>query len=305
MTAVPRLRRSELSTPGSKPAMIAKAAASGADVVIVDLEDAVAPAAKADARANVIAAFNDLDWGRTARAYRINAVDSPWCHDDIIAVVTGARDRLDVVVIPKVMSPRDVWFVDDLLSQLERKLGLEHGRIGLEVLIEEAAALTNIDAIASSSPRLEALVLGVGDLAASLGMRLGHVGDVPAGAGDVWAYARHRLIAAARTAGLEPVDGPFGDFANADGFTASASSFAMLGGEGKWCIHPTQVAIANGVFAPTEMQLAQARAAVQAMNEAIQRGDGAASIDGKMIDAATARGFERLLARADAARSEP
>lgn len=295
-----RLRRSELTTPGSNPAMIAKAVATDADVVIIDLEDAVAPAAKVDARANVVAALTELDWGRSAWACRINSVDTEWCHDDIISVVTGSAGHLDVIVVPKVMGPRDVWFVDDLLRQLELKLGLEPGRIGLEVLIEEARAVTEVDAIAASSPRLEALVLGVGDLAASLGMRLGHVGEVPAGAGDVWAYARQRMIVAARAAGIDAIDGPFGDFGDTAGFTASATSFALVGGGGKWCIHPAQIPLANEVFAPTDAEVAQARAALDAVERAAERGDGAASLDGKMIDAATACGFEQLLARAAA-----
>ncbi|MGA9278257.1 HpcH/HpaI aldolase/citrate lyase family protein [Ilumatobacter sp.] len=297
---IPRLRRSELTTPGSNPAMIAKAVATDADVVIIDLEDAVAPDEKVAARSNVVHALLGSDWGRSARAYRINSVDTAWCHDDVIDVVSRAGAHLDVVVVPKVMAAREVWFVDDLLTQLELKLGLEPQRIGLEVLIEEAHALTAIDSIARSSPRVEALVLGVGDLAASLGMRLGHIGDVPDGAGDVWASARHRLIVAARAAGIEAIDGPFGDFRDDDGFGASASSFALVGGSGKWCIHPAQLEAANRIFAPSPAEVDEARAAVDAMNAAIDAGHGAASVGGKMIDAATARGFRHVLERAAA-----
>ncbi len=301
----PRLRRSELSVPGSNPAMIAKAVASEADVVVIDLEDAVAAQAKVDARMNVITALNDLDWGRSGRAYRINSVDTSWCHDDLIAVVTAAGRHLDVVVIPKVLGPREVWFVDDLLTQLELKLGLEPKGIGLEVLIEETRALVEVDAIAGSSARLEAIVLGVGDLAADQGMRLGHVGDVPAGAGDVWAYARHRTIVAARAAGIEAIDGPFGDFRNLEGFTASAASFALIGGSGKWCIHPSQLDAANRIFAPTAAEIAEAQAALAAVTEAGRAGNGAVSVDGKMIDAATERGFQKLLDRANACSTMP
>ena len=171
-----RIRRSELSTPGTSVKMIAKAAQSDADLVFLDLEDAVAPSQKEGARKNIIAALNDLDWGSSVRSYRINGVHTQWCHDDVIEVVSGAGANIDVIIIPKIKGPRDIWFVDDLLTQLERKLGLEVGRIGIEVLIEEVEALACVNEIARCSPRLEAVILGVGDLSASQGMRLGHIG---------------------------------------------------------------------------------------------------------------------------------
>src|SRR6476620_8400340 len=197
-----RLRRSELATPGTSPKMIAKAAASDADLVFLDLEDAVAPSAKEAARKNIVAGLNELDWGRSTRSYRINSVDTPWCHDDVIEVVTGAGSNIDVIIIPKIKGPRDVWFVDDPLTQLERKLGLEVGRIGLEVLIEEVEALQRVDEIAVASPRLEAMILGVGDLSASQGMFLGDIGvtdsdEAISYPGDIWHCARHRMIVAA------------------------------------------------------------------------------------------------------------
>ncbi|HET6794630.1 MAG TPA: aldolase/citrate lyase family protein, partial [Acidimicrobiales bacterium] len=172
-----RLRRSELSTPGTSDRMMAKAAASDADLVFLDLEDAVAPAAKEGARAPVVAALNGLDWGAKTRAVRINGTHTPWCHDDLVEVVTGAGAVLDVVIVPKVKAPRDVWFVDTLLGQLEAKLGLEPGRIGIEILIEETEALARVEEIAGCCPRLEALILGVGDLSASQGIRTGHIGE--------------------------------------------------------------------------------------------------------------------------------
>ena len=187
-----RLRRSELATPGTSPKMIAKAAASDADLVFLDLEDAVAPEQKENARANIIAGLNDLDWGKTVRSYRINGVHTKWCHDDVIEVVTGAGANIDVIIVPKVKAPRDVWFVDDLLTQLEDKLALEPGRIGLELLIEETEALACVEQIAAASPRLEALILGIGDLSASQGIRAGHIGvtDDDSGLigypGDMW-----------------------------------------------------------------------------------------------------------------------
>lgn len=300
-----RLRRSELSTPATSTKMIAKAAGSDADLAFLDLEDAVAPSQKNGARRNVIAGLNDLDWGRTVRSYRINGVHTPWCHDDLIEVVSGAGQNIDVIIVPKVKAARDVWFVDDLLTQLERKLALEAGRIGLEVLIEEVEALAAVEDICRSSDRLEAVILGVGDLAASQGVRLGYLGVADGDRalrypGDIWHFARNRMIVAARAAGIDAIDGPYANFANSAGYERSAAWFSMLGGAGKWCIHPNQVDIANRVFAPTAEEIAQARATVDAVAEAEARGDGAANLDGIMIDAATTRVFQAVLDRAAA-----
>ena len=305
MTSVPippRLRRSELTTPGSDPKMLVKAAASSADVVVIDLEDAVAPSAKEHARAHAVAALSGLSWGQSARAVRINAVETPWCHDDLIAVVSDPATAPDVVVVPKVYGPREVWFVDDLLSQLERKHGLEPGRIGLEILIEDVRALARVEEIASCSPRIEALVLGVGDLAASQGMRLGHIGAGSVYPGDIWHHARTRMIVAARAAGVEAIDGPHADYADMDGFDRTSQTFALLGGSGRWCIHPSQIEHANRAFAPTPQEIAEAERVVAAVTAAAARGDGAALLDGTMIDPATARNFELVLARARQAR---
>lgn len=298
-----RLRRSELSTPGTSTKMIAKAAASDADLAFLDLEDAVAPSEKERARKNIIAGLNDLDWGRTTRAYRINNTQTHWCHDDIIEVVTGAGANIDVIIVPKIKGPRDVWFVDDLLTQLERKLGLEVGRIGLEVLIEEVEALACVNEIAKASPRLEAMILGVGDLSASQGMRLGHIGvtdgeEVIKYPGDVWHYARIQMIVAARAAGIDAIDGPYANFGNPRGYEVAATQFSIIGGVGKWCIHPSQVELANRVFAPTAEEIANAQAVVNAVHEAEARGEGAANLNGVMIDAATTRLFEVVLDRA-------
>ena len=303
MTSRNRLRRSELSTPGTSLKMIAKAAASDADLAFLDLEDAVAPSEKESARKNIVAGLNDLDWGRTVRSYRINGVHTHWCHDDIIEVVTGAGANIDVIIVPKIKGPRDVWFVDDMLTQLERKLGLEVGRIGIEVLIEEVEALASVNEIAKSSPRLEAMILGVGDLSASQGMRLGHIG-VTDGAeaikypGDVWHYARMQMIIAARIAGIDAIDGPYANFANPRGYEVSATQFSIIGGVGKWCIHPSQVEVANRVFAPTTEEITHAQAVVNAVKESEARGEGAANLNGVMIDAATTRLFEVTLDRA-------
>ena len=305
MTRPQRLRRSELSTLATSTKMIAKAAASDADLVFLDLEDAVAPSAKEGARANIVAGLNDLDWGTTVRSYRINGVHTPWCHGDIIEVVSGAGANIDVIIVPKVKGPRDIWFVDDLLTQLEQKLGLEVGRIGIEVLVEEVEALACVEELCRSSERLEAVILGVGDLSASQGMRLGHIGVTDGDAavrypGDVWHFARNRMIVAARSAGVDAIDGPYANFANPKGYERSAAWFSMLGGVGKWCIHPSQVALANAVFAPTEEESANAQAAIDAVAEAEARGEGAANLNGMMIDAATTRLFQVTLDRAAA-----
>jgi citrate lyase subunit beta/citryl-CoA lyase len=300
-----RIRRSELSTPGHSEKMIAKAAASDADMVFLDLEDAVAPSAKVGARKNIIAGLNELDWGDKIRSYRINSVDTQWCHDDIVEVVTGAGANIDVIMVPKIKGPREVWFVDDLLTQLELKLGLQVGRIGIECLVEEVEALQTVDEIATCSPRLEALTLGVGDLSASQGMRLGHIGVTDGDnalkyPGDVWHYARHRMIVACRSAGIDAIDGPYANFSSPGGYERSAGTFSMIGGVGKWCIHPSQIEIANRVFAPSEAEIEEAQGVIQAVTDAEAQGLGAATFNGMMIDAATTRLFQITLDRAKA-----
>lgn len=302
-----RIRRSELSTPGHSEKMIAKAAASDADMVFLDLEDAVAPSAKVGARKNIIAGLNELDWGDKIRSYRINSVDTQWCHDDIVEVVTGAGANIDVIMVPKIKGPREVWFVDDLLTQLELKLGLQVGRIGIECLVEEVEALQTVDEIATCSPRLEALTLGVGDLSASQGMRLGHIGVTDGDnalkyPGDVWHYARHRMIVACRSAGIDAIDGPYANFSSPGGYERSAGTFSMIGGVGKWCIHPSQIEIANRVFAPSEAEIEEAQGVIQAVTDAEAQGLGAATFNGMMIDAATTRLFQITLDRAKACR---
>ncbi|HZT65734.1 MAG TPA: CoA ester lyase [Acidimicrobiales bacterium] len=302
MTRPFRLRRSELSTPGTSEKMMTKAAGSSADLVFLDLEDAVAPNQKEGARRPVVEALTGLDWGSKVRAVRVNGTHTQWCHDDVVEVVTGAGAVLDVIIIPKVKAPRDVWFVDTLLAQLERKLGLPERRIGLEVLIEETEALARVEEIAGCCDRLEALILGVGDLSASQGVRLGHIGQAADRyPGDIWHYARNRMIVAARAHGLDPIDGPFADFRDPDGYRREAGWAATLGAVGKWAIHPDQVGIANEVFSPTEREIEQARAVVGAVRQAEESGEGSANLNGVMIDAATARIFEAVLRRAEQA----
>jgi len=293
-----RLRRSELSTPASSPKMIEKAMALPADLVFLDLEDAVAPAQKEAARKNAIAALNDLDWGTKVRAVRVNGADTRWAYDDVIQVVEGAGDKLDVIIVPKPKAARDIWFFDTLLSQIEIKKGLKK-RIGLEALIEESAALSRVEEIAASSTRLEALILGFGDLSASQGVRLGIASDPSLRyPGDMWHFARVRMISACRANGLDAIDGPFGNFRDPEGYRREATWAATLGAVGKWAIHPGQIELANEVFAPTVAEIESARKMKAAYDAAIRDGAGAAGAGGMLIDAVVVRIFENVLERA-------
>ena len=293
-----RLRRSELSVPGSSEKMLAKGAASDADMVFCDLEDAVAPNQKADARKQIVNALTTLDWGRKTRAIRINGPHTHWCHDDVIEVVTGAGDALDLIIVPKVNGPRDVWFVETLLDQVETKLGRAKP-IALEVLIEESAALACVEEIARCSQRLEAIIFGPGDMSASQGVRyaLAREADYP---GDIWHHARARIVTAARAAGIDAVDGPFANFRDDDGYRKEALGAALMGFIGKWAIHPAQVPIANDVFSPTEREVSNARELVDAYRTAEEAGEGATGGGGMMVDAATARIMQVILDRAAA-----
>ena len=294
-----RLRRSELSTPGSNEAMMEKAAASNADFVFLDLEDSVAPAEKVQARTKVVTALTTLDWGTKTRAIRINDLESQWAYEDVIHIVEEAGEVLDLVVIPKVKKAEDVRWVDTLLSQIERKHGRDR-HIALEVLIEEVEAMVNAEEIACSTPRLEALIFGPGDYSASQGVRMDAVGgvtdDYP---GDVWHYARNKVVIAARAAGIEAVDGPFADFRDADGYRRECTRASVLGFSGKWAIHPGQVDIANEAFSPTTRQVERARKMITAYAEAEAKGLGAVAVDGVMVDAASARVMRRITDKAD------
>src|SRR5579859_5731565 len=264
MTRAYHPRRSCLAVPGSSQRFLAKAASlvaegTAGDEVFLDLEDAVAPAAKADARANVIEALNSREWGSVLRAVRVNDVTTAWAHRDVIDVAGGAGANLDVIVLPKVTGPGDVCWLDLLLTQVEQEAGLPVGRIGIEAQIEDAAGLAAVDAIAASSPRLEALVFGPADFMASLGMRTLAVGEQPPGyTGDAYHYPLLRILVAARAHGLLAVDGPFLRVRDLDGFRRAANSAAALGYDGKWVLHPSQVQVANEVFAPTDAELTRA-----------------------------------------------
>jgi len=297
----PRARRSELATPASSERTCEKAASSGADLVFLDLEDACAPSAKEAARGKAVAALTNLDWGRTVRAVRVNGLDTPWCHDDIIEVVTGARDALDVLIVPNARSARDVWWVDVLLTQLETKLGLTRP-IALEVLIEEAEGLANAAEIARASTRLEAIIFGAGDLSASLRARVDGnfdpIGEYP---GDFWHFARVQVLAAARGAGIDAIDAPYPAYRDAEGYRRSAVHASLLGYDGKWAIHPDQVAIANDVFAPTAQEVDEAREAMEVYRGSEAEGVGAIGRDGKLVDAAHMRLAANVLHKASLA----
>ncbi|HEX2381151.1 MAG TPA: CoA ester lyase [Acidimicrobiales bacterium] len=285
----PRARRSELATPASSERMCAKAPTSGADLVFLDLEDACAPAAKESARGIAVNALRDLDWGRTVRAVRINGIDTVWCHDDIIEIVTGARDSLDVLIVPKARTARDVWWVDVLLTQLEGKLGLTK-RIALEVLIEDAEGLANAVDIARASPRLEAVIFGAGDLSASQHARVdGNFDPVSAYPGDFWHFARVQVVTAARVAGIDAIDAPYPAYKDLEGYRRAATHGTLLGFDGKWAIHPDQVSIANEVFSPTPEEVDAARRSVEEYRAAEAQGVGAIGSDGRLVDAAHMR----------------
>ena len=276
-----RLQRSELAVPGSRPELFEKAAAGPADYVFLDLEDAVAPPDKERARDNVIAALNGIDWRahRKTVSVRINGIDTHYMYRDLIDVVERAGHRIDTILVPKVGVPADVYLVDALLTQIEHAVRIPR-RIGIEVLIETALGMSNVEAIAASSPRLEAMHFGVADYAASVRARTTSIGGLtPDYPGDQWHYGISRLVVACRAHGVRAIDGPFGDFADADGYAAAARRAAALGCEGKWAIHPAQIGAANAIFTPSDAEVDRARRILDAIVEAEAHGRGAAQHD--------------------------
>jgi len=311
--ATARLHRSELAVPGSNPGMFEKAANSAADIIFLDVEDAVAPDDKAQARKNIIQGLNDIGWGRKTMMVRINGLDTHYMYRDVVDIVE-ACPRLDMILIPKVGTPADVYAIDMMVTQIETAMGRTK-RIGFEVLIETALGMANVEAIAQSSKRLEAMSFGVADYAASTRARTTVIGGVNKDSGvltdrdedgnreyfwtDPWHAAQTRMMVACRAYGLRPIDGPFGDFSDTDGYLAAANRAAVLGYEGKWAIHPSQIELANQVYTPSEAEVTRARRIMQAMDEAAKAGKGAVSLDGRMIDIASIRMAEALLAKAD------
>lgn len=297
-----RLQRSELAVPASNATMIDKAAASGADYVFLDLEDAVAPPEKEQARRNAIEALNDIDWaakGKTV-SVRINGLDTHYMYRDVVDVMEQAGDRVHTLLVPKVGVPADLYMVEAMVNQIERARGFET-RVALEALVETALGMANVEAIAQFGGRLEALHFGVADYAASLRARTVSIGGLnPDYPGDQWHAAISRMVVACRAYGLRAIDGPFGDFSDADGYRDAARRAAALGCEGKWAIHPSQVALANSVFSPPKPEIDRARRIVAELRKAEAEGRGAAALDGKMIDAASERMAKNVIDVADA-----
>jgi len=312
--ATSRLNRSELAVPGSQVKLFEKAARSDVDVIFLDLEDAVAPDDKEQARKNVIEAINDIDWGNKTLSVRINGLDTHYMYRDVVDVLEQAGDRLDLIMIPKVGTAADVYAVDMLVTQIEAAKGRKK-RIGFELIIETALGMQNINEIAAASRRNESLHFGVADYAASTKAKTTNIGganpdyavladkdgDKPRDLfwGDMWHYAIARMVVAARANGLRPVDGPFGDYSDPDGYRAAAKRAAALGCEGKWSIHPSQIALGNEVFSPSEKEITQARRILEAMEEAAKAGRGAVSLDGRLIDYASIRQAEVLVKKAE------
>jgi len=309
-----RLNRSELAVPGSNPKFIEKAATSKADVVFLDLEDAVAPDDKEQARKNVIEALNDLDWSGKTISCRVNGLDTHFMYRDVVDLIEKAPDKLDLIMIPKVGTPADIYAVDMLVSQCEMAMKCKK-RIGFELIIETALGMANVNAIAAASKRNESLHFGVADYAASTKARTTKIGGPNPNYhvltdpdeqgnrlvhwGDMWHYAIARMVVAARANGLRPLDGPFGDFSDADGFKAQANRASVLGCEGKWAIHPSQVDLANELFSPTEKEVNQARRILEAMAQAAKEGKGAVTLDGRLIDIASIKQAQNLVDKAN------
>ena len=303
-----RPNRCQLFGPGSRIALFEKMAASAADVINLDLEDSVAPSDKDSARKHVIAATHDIDWNTKLLSVRINGLDTPWWYRDVVDLLENASDRLDQIMIPKVGCAADVYAVDALVTAVERAKGRKKP-ISLEVIIESAAGIAHVEEIAASSPRLQAMSLGAADFAASMGMQTTGIGGtqenyymLQGGArhwSDPWHWAQTAIVAACRTHGVLPVDGPFGDFSDDEGFRAQARRSATLGMVGKWAIHPKQVALANEVFTPSAEAVADARAILSAMEEAKANGQGATTYKGKLIDIASMKQAEVIVKQAE------
>ncbi|MEM8790280.1 MAG: CoA ester lyase [Pseudomonadota bacterium] len=307
-----RPNRCQLFGPGSRPALFEKMAASAADVINLDLEDAVAPDDKIEARKNIVQAINDIDWGNKTLSVRINGLDTPYWVRDVVDLMEQTKGRLDLIMIPKAGNAKDVYAVDAMVTAIEDGLGREK-RIGLEVIIETAAGLAHVEEIAASSPRMQAMSLGPADYAAFMGMQTTAIGGtqenyymLDEGEGerarslaDPWHYPTVAIVAACRTHGVLPVDGPFGDFSDPEGFKAQALRSATLGMVGKWAIHPSQIALSNEIFTPSEAAVTKAKRIIDAMEEAKRSGAGAVTLDGKLIDLASIRQAEVVVKQAD------
>ena len=312
-TSVPsksiRLNRSELFVPGSKVDLFKKAASSNADIICLDLEDAVAPQDKEQAKKNVIQALKEVDFGKKTISIRINGLDTHYCYRDVIDVMENSGERLDLIMIPKAGVPEDVYAIDMLVTQVEDKVGRKK-KIGFELIVETSMGITNLDRIISGSVRVESLHFGYADYAASVRMRTTNIGgsnsdysiltDDTNGErsihwNDMWHYPISKMTTIGRAHGLRIIDGPFGDFSDSDGFKSHARRTAILGCEGKWAIHPSQVDLANEVFTLPENEVKKAKDILEAMKKAQESGSGAATLNGKLIDAASVRQAEQII----------
>ena len=307
-TAPARPNRCQLFGPGSNTKLFAKMAASAADVINLDLEDSVAPSDKDIARQNVIEAINTIDWGTKTLSVRINSLDTPYWYRDVVDLLEKAGERLDQIMIPKVGCAADVYAVDALVTAIEGAKGRTK-RIAFEVIIESAAGLTHVEEIAASSPRLQAMSLGAADFAASMGMQTTGIGGTQDNYymlqgeqkhwSDPWHWAQAAIVAACRTHGILPVDGPFGDFSDDEGFRAQARRSATLGMVGKWAIHPKQIGLANEVFTPSAEAVAEAREILAAMQTATENGEGATAYKGRLVDIASVKQAEVVVRQSD------
>ncbi len=295
------LRRTQLATPATDREMIASAATSDADEVFLDLEDSVAPNAKESARETLIEVVPEFDWSETILSYRINGLDTRWWYTDLIEVVSAVGGQIDAIVVPKVERASDVHTIENLLTQVETNAGLEVGAIGLEPQIEDGNGLHNAYEIACASNRLEALIFGPGDYSAAMGTPGLDIGQFPEYPGHYWHHALSQVNAAAKAAGLPCIDGPYADIDDPEGFRTSAKRANYLGCDGKWAIHPSQIEIANEVFAPDPETARRASRIVTAYEEALAEGTGAVSVDGQMVDEATNKMAREIVATAKAA----
>lgn len=303
-----RLNRCQLFGPGSRTALFEKMAASQADVINLDLEDSVAPDDKDSARRNIIQAIGDIDWGNKTLSVRINGLDTPFWYRDVVELLEQAGERLDLIMIPKAGNAADIYAVDALVTAIERAKGREK-RIGFEAIIETAAGICHVEEIAAASPRMQAISLGAADFAASMGMATTGIGGTQEDYymhhqgqkywSDPWHWAQAKIVAACRTHGVLPVDGPFGDFSDTEGFLAQARRSATLGMVGKWAIHPSQIALANQVFSPSDAAVTEAREILAAMDEAKRSGAGATVYKGRLVDIASIKQAEVIVRQAE------
>lgn len=303
-----RPNRCQLFGPASNAKLFEKMAASAADVINIDLEDSVSPNDKDMARKQAIEAINSVDWGSKYLSVRINSLDTGWWYRDVVDLLEQAGDRLDQIMIPKVGCAADIYAVDALVTAVERAKGRSKP-VSFEVIIESAAGIAHVEEIAAASPRMQAMSLGAADFAASMGMATTGIGGTQENYymlhegqkhwSDPWHWAQAAIVAACRTHGLLPVDGPFGDFSDEEGFRAQALRSATLGMVGKWAIHPKQITLANEVFTPSEAAVAEAREILAAMEQATAKGEGATVYKGRLVDIASIKQAEVIVRQSE------